>query len=123
LDEAMAARVIGELPHGVGQYNFVHALIRETLYDEISTARRVRFHLRIGETLERLYANSLESHLTELAHHFFQAAHAGNNEKAIDYAKRAAERATRLLAYEEAAGHYERARTIVELQDEIDQHQ
>lgn len=123
LDEAMAARVILELPQAVGQYSFVHALIRETLYDEISTARRVRFHRRIGEVLEKLYANSPDSHLTELAYHFFQASPAGNSDKAIDYAIRAAKRAIGLLAYEEAAGHYERARAVIELQDEVDEEQ
>ena len=101
----------------------MHALIRETLYDEISTARRVRFHRRIGETLEKIYGNSLDSHLTELAYHFFQASPAGNSDKAIDYAIRAAKRAISLLAYEEAAGHYERARVTVELQDEVDEEQ
>ena len=106
LDEAMAARVIQESPQPVGQYSFVHALIRETLYDEISTARRVRFHRRIGETLEKLYANNPESRLTELAYHFYQASPAGDSDKAIDYAIRAARRATSLLAYEDAAGHY-----------------
>ena len=123
LDEAMAARVINELAQAVGQYTFVHALIRETLYDEISTGRRVRFHRRIGETIEKLYANSLDSRLPELAHHFFQASPAGNSDKAIDYAIRAAKRAVSLLAYEEAAGHYERARAVIELQDDIDEAQ
>jgi len=123
LDEAMAARVVTELPQGVGQYSFVHALIRETLYDEISTARRVRFHRRIGEALEKLYVNSLDSHLPELAYHFFQASPAGNTDKAIDYAIKAAQRAVSLLAYEEAAGHYERACAVIELQDEVGQEQ
>jgi predicted ATPase len=123
LDEAMAARVINELPQAIGQYSFVHALIRETLYDEISTARRVRFHRRIGEVLEKLHANSVDSHLTELAYHFFQASPAGDSDKAIDYAIRAAKRATSLLAYEEAAGHYEHARAVIELRDEVDQEQ
>jgi eukaryotic-like serine/threonine-protein kinase len=123
LDEAMAARVINELPKAVGQYSFVHALIRETLYDEISIARRVRFHQRIGQALEKLYSNNLDLHLAELAYHFFQASPAGNSDKAIDYAIRAAKRAVSLLAYEEAAGHYERARAVIELQDDVNQEQ
>ncbi|MFY9571921.1 MAG: AAA family ATPase, partial [Blastocatellia bacterium] len=121
LDEAMAARVVDEMPQAIGHYSFVHALIRETLYDEISTARRVRFHRRIGEVLEKLYSSNVESHLPELAYHFFQAAPAGNGDKAIDYAARAAQRAITLLAYEEAAGQYERARTVIELQEEVDE--
>jgi tetratricopeptide (TPR) repeat protein len=123
LDEAMAARVINELPQSVGQYSFVHALIRETLYDEISTARRVRFHRRIGETLEKVYSNNPDSHLTELAYHFFQASPSGNSDKAIDYAIRAAKRAISLLAYEEAAVQYEHALTVLELQEQVDEKQ
>ena len=53
LDEAVAARVISEVPHSVGRYSFSHALIYETLYDELTTTRRVRLH---GQTLE--YADS-----------------------------------------------------------------
>ncbi len=40
----MAARVIAELPNVTEQYWFSHALIRETLYEELSTTRRVRLH-------------------------------------------------------------------------------
>src|SRR4030095_16202591 len=123
LDEATAARVITEVPQIVERYHFVHALIRETLYDEISTARRVRFHRRIGEVLEKIYANSIDSHLTELAHHFFQAAPSGDSSKAIDYSIRAAQRANSQLAYEEAAIHYEHDRMLIELQDEVDEDQ
>ena len=58
-----------------------------------------------------------------MAYHFFQAAGAGNSDKAIDYATRAAKRAITLLAYEEAAGHYERARAVIELQEDVDEAQ
>jgi tetratricopeptide (TPR) repeat protein len=121
LDEAVAARVITELPETIGRYTFVHALIRETLYDEISPVRRLRFHRRVADVLERVFANSLESHLAELAHHFFRAVPRGNSDKALDYALRAAKRAENLLAYEEAAEHYEHALTVIDLQDEVDQ--
>ncbi|PYT02497.1 MAG: hypothetical protein DMF60_21220 [Acidobacteria bacterium] len=123
LDEALAARVIIEVPGVIGHYRFVHALIRETLYDEISIARRVRLHRRIGEVLEKLYSNNLEPHLTELAYHFFQASPAGNSDKAVGYAIKAAERATSLLAYEEAADHYEHAISVLELQEPPDDQQ
>ena len=35
LDEALAARVIEELPQSVGGYQFTHALIQETLAEEL----------------------------------------------------------------------------------------
>ncbi|MEE8139232.1 MAG: alpha/beta fold hydrolase, partial [Thermoanaerobaculia bacterium] len=53
LEEAVAARVLAEVPHTVGRYSFSHALIRHTLYDELTTTRRVRLH---GQTLQ--YADS-----------------------------------------------------------------
>ena len=123
LDEASAARVINEVPQVMGKYSFVHALIRETLYDEIGVTRRVRLHRRIGEVLEKLYSNNLDAHLTELAYHFFQASPAGNSDKAMSYALKAAKRAISLLAYEEAADHYEHGLAVLELQDEVKEEQ
>ena len=44
LEEALAARVIEELPRAVGRYQFTHALIQETLAEELSSTRRARLH-------------------------------------------------------------------------------
>lgn len=115
LEEAMASRLISEVPSSIGRFRFSHALIRETLYEELSTARRVRLHRRVGETLERLHAANLAPHLPELAHHFFEAAASGEVDKAIDYALRAGERASGMLGYEEAVEHYDRAMQALEL--------
>ncbi len=126
LDEALRAQVIRERKDpstGSGQarrgtYEFTHALIRQTLYGELNTPRRVRLHRQIGEAIERLYSASPEPHLSELAHHFFQAAPGGDVEKAIDYARRAGDRAVGLLAYEEAAQEYGMALQALELRDQ-----
>ena len=84
LDEAMAARVVGEVPGSPGRLRFGHALIRDTLYDELTPARRLQLHQEAGKVLEAVYAANLDSHLAELAHHFFAAAPAGVAGKAID---------------------------------------
>jgi class 3 adenylate cyclase len=120
LEEAVGARVITEVPRAADQYSFSHALIRETLYEELSTTRRVRLHRRIGEVLEGLDA---EGNLPQLAYHFAEAAQGGDVDKAIDYAVRAAERAVALLAYEDAVGHYERALQTLELKEPRDESQ
>jgi len=114
LEEATAARLIAESPRGVGCYSFYHALIRETLYDQLSMTRRVRLHRRIGGILETLYGGALDQYLGELAYHFFQAT---DTQKAIPYSIKAAERATTLLAYEEAVDHYKRAIQALELEE------
>ena len=43
LEEALDARVVEELPDVVGRYQFTHALLEQTLADELSTSRRVRW--------------------------------------------------------------------------------
>jgi DNA-binding SARP family transcriptional activator len=40
-----------------GRYRFTHALVRETLYDDLSSARRGRLHGDIGSALEDRLAN------------------------------------------------------------------
>jgi len=124
LDEALRALVIRERSGaGRGVYEFNHALIRQTLYSELNTPRRVRVHRQVGEAMERVYAANLEPHLPALAHHFFQAAPGGDVDKAIDYATRAAARALSLTAYEEAAGLYDIALQSFELKDRPDESQ
>jgi DNA-binding SARP family transcriptional activator len=106
LDETIAERVVIEAPGAPGRLRFAHALVRDALYEELTAAQRVRLHRRAGEALEELYAHDPDPHLAELAHHFFAAAPAGSAGKAADYARRAADRALRLLAYEEAIRLY-----------------
>ena len=132
LEEAVAARIIAAVPPAGGRYSFTHALIRETLYEELSPARRVRFHRQIGAVLESLYGTTSEPHpstragqaLAELAYHFFQAAHGGSEvDKAVSYATQAGARAMAMLAYEEAASQYERALQAHSLQASLDEWQ
>ena len=109
LDEATEARVVSEVPGAIGRMRFAHALIRDAAYHGLTRSRRVDLHRDVGETLETLYESDLEPHLAELAHHFFEAAAGGEGHKAVDYAGRAAARAVRLLAFEEAVRLYEMA--------------
>jgi len=110
LDEALAAQVIRERTSArAGSYEFTHALIQQALYDELSTSRRLRLHRRIGDAIEHVYAGHLEPHLSSLAHHYWEAAPAGELGKFVDYSIRAGERANSLMAFEEAAQLYTRA--------------
>jgi DNA-binding SARP family transcriptional activator len=103
LDEAGQERVVADVPGQPGRLRFSHVLIRDTLYDDLPPGRRVQLHRRVGDALEDLYADNREAHLAELAHHFYESARPDVAEKALAYARRAAERALGLLAYEEAA--------------------
>ncbi len=52
LEEAIAARIVEESPSSIGTYSFAHALIRESIYEQISLTRRAQMHHRIGEAIE-----------------------------------------------------------------------
>jgi tetratricopeptide (TPR) repeat protein len=111
LEEALAARVIEELPRAVGRYQFTHALIQETLLEELTLTRRVRLHARIAEALEELYGEQAEAHAAELAHHFAEAQTVLGPEKLVRYSLLAGERALATYAWEEALAHCQRGLT------------
>ncbi|HEY8755703.1 MAG TPA: AAA family ATPase, partial [Candidatus Dormibacteraeota bacterium] len=115
LDEPLAARVITDAPGTRSRLRFSHVVIRECLYDDLGRARQVQLHRRAAQVLETLYEGDAESHLAELAHHFFEGAPGGDVEKAIRYARRAGDRAVSLLAYEEAVRLYRMALQGLEL--------
>jgi hypothetical protein len=106
LEEALAARVLEELPNSPGRYQFTHALIQETLSGELSTTRRVRLHARIALALEDLYGDGAAEHAAELARHFAEAESQLGAEKLVKYSLIAGEQAMVATAYEEAAGHF-----------------
>jgi DNA-binding SARP family transcriptional activator len=106
LDEALTARVVSDVPDAPEQLRFAHVLIRDTLYDGLSAARRVRLHRLAVDALEALYGDRSGPYLAELAHHSL----AGRDfDRGLRYARHAADRALAQLAYEEAARLYEKA--------------
>ena len=109
LEEALSAHVIDEVPSAVGRHQFTHALVRQTLAEELSLTRRARLHARITETLEELYGDTAEANAAELAHHFVQAQAVLGTEKLVRYSIVAGERSLALYAFGEALAHFERA--------------
>ncbi len=115
--EAAAAGIVTRLPSELGRYSFTHALIRETLYEDLPLSQRVELHARVAEALEVVHGDHPESVLTEVAHHLLQAAAGGGVERAITYAVRAGRQAATLLAHEEAAHWYEQALQVLALRE------
>lgn len=109
LEEALAARVVEELPHAVGRYQFTHSLIQEALMRRLSLTRRVRLHARIGELLEELYRDSTETHAAELVHHFGQAESVIGSGKLVQYSIMAGNKALAVYAFEDALRMFQRA--------------
>jgi tetratricopeptide (TPR) repeat protein len=118
LDEAEAAMLVVSVPDAPGRVRFTHSLVRDALYDDVPPRRRTELHRQVGEALEQRHADDPEPVLAELALHFFEAAPIGEARRAVEYARRAGERAARQLAYEEAARLFRLALQALELSRE-----
>jgi class 3 adenylate cyclase/tetratricopeptide (TPR) repeat protein len=71
-------------------YIFRHAITREVVYDSILTNRKKLLHQRIGNAIENLYQDNLDSHYGVLADHFMFGE---DFQRSADYSRRASERA------------------------------
>jgi class 3 adenylate cyclase len=114
LDEGVASQVIVEARDAIDRYTFSHALIRRTLQDDMSTTRRVRLHRRIAEVLEARQDGAPDLVLAQLAHHYGEAAVAGDTEKAVTYALAAGARAIERVSYEDAVELFARALRVLD---------
>jgi len=104
MKELMAAQLVVE--ESAEQFAFRHALTRQAIYAALLVRERKAWHRTIAETMERLYRTTLDTHLADLAHHFYEA---GRWEKVLEYAQRAGEQAQKLYAWPAAIEHYTRA--------------
>jgi DNA-binding SARP family transcriptional activator len=90
---------------GPGRVRFVHALVRDTVYADLTQLRLTRMHARVGAAIRRLRPGDVPA----LAHHYLRAASADSAEAAVGYAIKAAERADRRYAYDAAVSLLEQA--------------
>jgi len=111
LETAAAARLLEE--DADGGYRFSHDLIRDTIEQELSAARRRLLHRRIAEALEHLPEWQHASGPAEVAQHFLQG---GDLERAVIWSLRAGDRAAALFAHANAELQY---RTAADLAREI----
>ncbi|HEV3364863.1 MAG TPA: AAA family ATPase, partial [Acidimicrobiia bacterium] len=113
LEEASRARLIVDGPGN--RYRFAHSLVRHTLYESLSAARRVRLHLRVGEAIETVHALRLDEHMPALVHHWSRAAAPrAETARAVRYALRAGDLAQAQLAHHEAAAYYRQGLELLE---------
>jgi tetratricopeptide (TPR) repeat protein len=106
LDEAVRLRLVRPTTQYADGYGFHHGLIQATLYDAIPRGRRLALHDAVAQALEQDPAVVAGEGLTEIAHHYLEAAPAGDPQRAIDYARRAGDRAMETFAYDQAVAMY-----------------
>jgi tetratricopeptide (TPR) repeat protein len=107
LDQAISAQILQE---SAGGWAFRHALMRDAVYWELTSARRMLLHGRAGAAVERLLGERANDHAAELAYHFSLA---GKDReirlKALNYSMQAGRQAAGLSSYSQALAHYTRA--------------
>ncbi len=95
----------------LSQYQFIHALVQQFLYNELGSGERRLMHGEIAAALEQLYGEHTDAIVVELARHFQEA---GDDEKGTTYLIRAGEIAQRAYANAEARGLYTQALAALE---------
>ena len=78
------ASLVRELADTPGRYNFAHALIQHTLYEDLGPTRRARAHRQVAEALEDLCGDRPGARVGELARHWFSATQPIDLAKAIE---------------------------------------
>jgi predicted ATPase len=91
--ELIAAQLVVE--ESEERFAFRHALTWQAVYADLLVRERKRLHRSIAETMERLYAPALDTHVTDLAYHFYEA---GAWEQALEYGQRAGQEAEAMYA-------------------------
>ncbi len=109
LDEAVRARLVEET--SVDHFRFAHALVRTTLYEELSATRRRRLHRRVADVLEKMRPHDVRA----LAYHCTEGGPDGGDfDRAVRYTLAAAEEALAGKAYAEAEARFRSALEMLE---------
>ncbi len=101
----------------LSRYQFTHILVQRYLYDSLSAGERRLLHGEIALALEALYEGHTDEIAAQLVH---QLREAGERQKAIVYARRAARRAKAVYAYDEASQHLQTALDLLETGEQVE---
>src|SRR5258708_7547169 len=109
IKELIAAQLVVE--ETADQFAFRHALTRQAIYSSLLARERKTLHRTIAETLERLYGDSLDARLADLAYHDYEGE---QWDKHLNSSARAGERALALYAPHAAIEHLTHALAAVQ---------
>ncbi len=84
-------------------YRFNQSLVQEVTYDSLLFARRRQLHYQVASFLEEVHKEQIESLYEGLVYHYNRST---DSYKSRFYAQKAAEKARRIFAFEEAIEYY-----------------
>ena len=112
LEELESAGLIEE--HGL-TFSFRHAIVRASVYESISEARRIALHKLAARSLLGMYPDEDATPVEQVAFHF---ARAGDARQAAHYLTLAGKRAENVYAHEDALRCYTDALEMLEGEDD-----
>ena len=109
VEAALLSGLVVEDAETVGRFRFVHALVRDVIYDGLSRVRRARLHARVGEALDRHPGVDPADGALARAHHWWSATAVVGADVVLPHLLAAADQATGRLAHEDAEQQLRRA--------------
>lgn len=112
LDEAIASGLIRTVQAPAANYDFAHAIIRHTLYEQFNPDRRIRLHRQAAEAIESLISDQHKAFIGELATQYHASRALPGAERGIQYALAAAEEARQSYAHQRCVHFLRLARDL-----------
>jgi len=100
------------------KYIFKHAILRETVYEMQLKSRLRKLHKLAGDTIVELFSDDISKYYGELSYHFERA---DDQDKAIDYLKKAAKFSKNNYRNNDAIYYYRRLLSYLEKNILIDE--
>jgi class 3 adenylate cyclase len=111
LESAIAQGLVVEVPGEKSRFGFADHRLRELLLEDLIQMRRVRYHVKIAESMEKVYATSLERNASAIANHF---AEGGDKGRAVRYLTIAGDASMAARDYEQAIVEFKRALELID---------
>jgi tetratricopeptide (TPR) repeat protein len=102
IEQALRTQLVRPADRGE-RYDFSHALIRETLYTELSPSRQVRLHRQLAEAMEQLHGGRVAEHASEIAQQYYRSRSLPGAAAGVSHALVAADQAGAAYAHDEVA--------------------
>ena len=110
LETMIAQGLIVEVPDQDSRFMFTDNRLRELLLEDLIQMRRARYHLKIAESMEKVYSKNLEQNASVIGYHFAQG---GDLNQAVKYLIIAGDASMAVREYEQAIVIFKRALDLV----------
>jgi hypothetical protein len=111
LESTIADGLITEVPDQKNRFMFTDNRLRDLLLEDLIRMRRVRYHLRIAEAMERVYSKNLDQNASVIGYHFSEGGDLG---RAVRYLIIAGDASMTSHEYEQAIVVYKRALDLID---------